>query len=65
MMRIPRRGTVNTTAWYCEYHGVVLRIPRCGTVNTTVWYCEYQTVAFFWYAAPFAVEFNRKIPQGF
>ena len=43
----------------------MMRIPRRGTVNTTVWYCEYQTVAFFWYAAPFAVEFNRKIPQGF
>lgn len=30
MMRIPRRGTVNTTVWYCEYHGVVLRVPTRG-----------------------------------
>lgn len=22
MMRIPRRGTVNTTVWYCEYQTV-------------------------------------------
>ena len=25
---VPRRGTVNTKAWYCEYHAVVLLVPK-------------------------------------
>ena len=28
--RVPRRGIVSTTPWYCEYHTVVLRVPRRG-----------------------------------
>ena len=30
--RVPRRGIVSTTPWYCEYHTVVLRVPRRGSV---------------------------------
>ena len=33
-----------TTAWYSQYHGVVLSIPRRGTLNTTVWYSQYHGV---------------------
>ena len=25
---VPRRGTANTKAWYCEYHAVVLLVPK-------------------------------------
>ena len=28
VLRIPRRGTVNTKAWYYEYHAVVLLVPK-------------------------------------
>ena len=39
---VPRRGTINTTAWYYQYHGLVLLVPRLGTIVTTplvsLWY---------------------------
>ena len=38
-----------TTAWYSQYHGVVLSIPRCGTHNTTAWYSPYHAAMIFWY----------------
>ena len=38
-----------TTAWYSQYHGVVLLIPRCGTHNTTAWYSPYHAAMIFWY----------------
>ena len=34
LVGIPRRGTLNTTVWYSQYHGVVLPVPRLGTRRT-------------------------------
>lgn len=39
-----RFGTGSTTAWYRQYHGVVVAVPRCGIHSTTVWYRPYHAV---------------------
>lgn len=37
-------GTGSTTAWYRQYHGVVVAVPRRGIHSTTVWYRPYHGV---------------------
>lgn len=39
-----RFGTGSTTAWYRQYHGVVVAVPRRGIHSTTVWYRPYHAV---------------------
>ena len=39
-----RFGTGSTTAWYRQYHGVVVAVPRRGIHSSTVWYRPYHAV---------------------
>ena len=39
--------TMNTTAWYFQYHALVRRLPRLGIFSTTLWYEPYQNGVLF------------------